>query len=95
MDTSKTVSLKPSGQNVLQKLTLKDMDIIMKACGFSERSYTPDKDSEVDNVRVEATRPTTMGTMGDAPANTGSGVEAVSVLWVGIFSSLLGFAMVV
>ncbi|RGP80132.1 hypothetical protein FLONG3_1666 [Fusarium longipes] len=70
-----------------------NMDIIMKACGFSERSYTPDKDREVDNVRVEATRPTSMGTMGDVPASSGSGAETASVLWIGIFSSILGFAM--
>ncbi|KAG8673376.1 hypothetical protein FPOAC2_06819 [Fusarium poae] len=71
-----------------------NMDIIMKACGFESRTYTPDKDSEVDNVRVEATRPTSMGMMGDAPANTASGAKVLNVFWVGIFSSLLGFAMV-
>ncbi|GKU19155.1 unnamed protein product [Fusarium langsethiae] len=70
-----------------------NMDIIMKSCGFEARTYTPDKDSEVDNVRVEATRPTSMGTMENAPANTASGVEVLNVFWVSVFSSLLGFAI--
>ncbi|KAF5239513.1 hypothetical protein FAUST_4833 [Fusarium austroamericanum] len=73
-----------------------NMDIIMKSCGFEPRTYTPDKDSEVDNVRVEATRPTTsMGAMENAPANTASGMQVLNMFWVGIFSSLLGFAMAV
>lgn len=65
----------------------------MKACGFEKRTYTPEKDSEVDNVRVEATRPTGMATMGHAPASAGSGVEALNMPLVGLLSSLLGFVM--
>lgn len=70
-----------------------NMDIIMKACGFEKRTYTPEKDSEVDNVRVEATRPTGMATMGHAPASAGSGIEALNMPLVGLISSLLGFVM--
>ena len=65
----------------------------MKACGFDKRTYTPEKDSEVDNVRVEATRPTGMATMGHAPASAGYRAEALNMPLVGLFSSLLGFAI--
>ncbi|KAF4459452.1 hypothetical protein FALBO_13779 [Fusarium albosuccineum] len=37
-----------------------NLDLIMKACNFTELAYSAAQDSVVDNVQVEATRPTTL-----------------------------------
>ncbi|KAJ4316243.1 hypothetical protein N0V84_007953 [Fusarium piperis] len=70
-----------------------NMNLIMKACNFTELSYTPDKDSAADNIRVEATRPTAWASTEGASTNTGVGVEPQrKVVIVGFF---LGLALVV
>ncbi|KAF9768597.1 hypothetical protein IL306_014070 [Fusarium sp. DS 682] len=68
-----------------------NLDIIMRSCGFEERTYTPEQDSVADNVRVEATRPSTMG-MKQEPTNAGAGIEPGGY-WIIIFTSLLGIAL--
>ncbi|KAF4341162.1 hypothetical protein FBEOM_5032 [Fusarium beomiforme] len=68
-----------------------NLDIIMQSCGFEPLTYTPEEDSAADNVRVEATRPSTMGTMQDAPSSC-AGLESGGY-WVIIFTSLLGIAL--
>ncbi|KAF4447746.1 hypothetical protein F53441_8765 [Fusarium austroafricanum] len=54
-----------------------NLDVIMQACGFEELTYTPDKDSLADNIRVEATRPTAMGAKQDSTTNAGAGMESI------------------
>ncbi|KAH7241814.1 hypothetical protein BKA59DRAFT_513328 [Fusarium tricinctum] len=71
-----------------------NMDIIMEACGFAKRTYTPEQDSVADNVKVEATQPAAMGAK-DAPANAGVGVESAGRIWVALFSVLLGIGMAI
>ncbi|KAF5962889.1 hypothetical protein FBULB1_13746 [Fusarium bulbicola] len=70
-----------------------NLDVIMRSCGFKPLTYTPDQDKAADNVRVEATRPTAIGTKQDS-ANAGAGIESGGN-WVIIFTSLLGLALAV
>lgn len=63
----------------------------MKACNFTELSYSIDDDSAADNIRVEATRPTAMASTEAPSTNTGVVVEPTTqrqVMIVGLFLSL-------
>ncbi|KAJ4174571.1 hypothetical protein NW754_004990 [Fusarium falciforme] len=72
-----------------------NMDKIMKACNFTELSYTIDDDSAADNIRVEATRPTAMASTEAPSTNTGVGVEPDTRRQVMIVGLLLSLALVV
>lgn len=37
------------------------MDVIMSECNFTSQTWSPSKDKVVDNVRVRAERPSTLG----------------------------------
>ncbi|KAM5354291.1 hypothetical protein ACJ41O_000941 [Fusarium nematophilum] len=50
-----------------------NMDIIMEGCNFTTLTYTPEQDSVVDNVRVEATRPTALAATQASSSTTNSG----------------------
>ncbi|RSM07994.1 hypothetical protein CEP52_004979 [Fusarium oligoseptatum] len=72
-----------------------NMDMIMKACNFTDLSYTPDEDSAADNIRVVATRPTALASTEAPSTNTGAGVEPATQRQVLIVGFLLGLALVV
>lgn len=76
-------------------LIFPDMDMIMKACNFTDLSYTPDEDSAADNIRVEATRPTAMASTEAPSTNTGAGVEPATQRQVVIVGLLLSLALVI
>ncbi|KAM0191583.1 hypothetical protein ACHAPA_007088 [Fusarium lateritium] len=71
-----------------------NMDIIMQACGFAKRTYTPEQDSVADNIKVEATQLAAMDAK-DAPANASAGLESAGRIWVVLFSVLLGIGMAI
>ncbi|KAF4971226.1 hypothetical protein FSARC_1948 [Fusarium sarcochroum] len=72
-----------------------NMDIVMNACGFKQLSYSSDKDSVVDNVKVEATRPTAVGATQVSAANAVVRIKSAFCFWVGLSSLLLGFAVAI
>ncbi|KAI8666180.1 hypothetical protein NCS57_00842100 [Fusarium keratoplasticum] len=72
-----------------------NMDMIMKACNFTELSYTIDDDSAADNIRVEATRPTALASTEAPSTNTGIGVEPAVQRRVMIVGLLLSLALAV
>lgn len=71
------------------------MDMIMKACNFTDLPYTPDKDSAADNIQVVATRPTALASTEGPSTNTGVAVESATQRRVMVVGFLLSLAMVV
>ncbi|KAI8717448.1 hypothetical protein NCS52_00820700 [Fusarium sp. LHS14.1] len=72
-----------------------NMDMIMKACNFTELSYTINNDSAADNIRVEATRPTALASTEAPSTNTGVGVEPDTRRQVMIVGLLLSLALAI
>ncbi|KAJ3500471.1 hypothetical protein NM208_g17137 [Fusarium decemcellulare] len=71
-----------------------NLDLIMKACNFTELTYSADKDSVVDNVQVEATRPTTLAASQVSTANRRINTHVTDRYWVTLLSLSLGLVMV-
>lgn len=64
----------------------------MKACNFTELSYSINNDSAADNIRVEATRPTALASTEAPSTNTGVGIKPDTrrqVMIVGLLLSLV------
>lgn len=66
------------------------MDVIMSECNFTSLTYSPDSDSVVNNVRVKATRPSTLSGSNAAVAAGAATARSTSL---GLAISLVGFVL--
>ncbi|CAM1510857.1 Fc.00g083700.m01.CDS01 [Cosmosporella sp. VM-42] len=71
-----------------------NVNVIMSDCNFTSLTWSPSKDSVVDNVRVKATKPSTTGSSHVAVvSNSDAASFRSSGLLMGIFGLVLGVGL--